>query len=564
MQCARSATNKALLAALAIALAGCGVVRPSDAPAVCPSYEQRIRPLVESRCQECHGPSRAEGGYAVGEYVDTLSRRDDGTARVEPGSSDAPFLKAARGELPGHQALEAAEVTRLTSWVVECRGSPNEYQFHPRGWSTPTDQGVQADGGANFHGQALRQKFYRFNECQNCHGDDFRGGKSGFDCHTCHTGEQGPLACNTCHGDQDSAAPPRSLEGVRLTSDLGVGAHREHLTQTATHKAFGCAACHQDVKSPEDEGHYRALGVFQIDRTTGQFLPAEVRLTSGPAGQAKWDRTTATCTNSACHAPSALDQAATKQDPVWTRVGLGEVGCGSCHGAPPSTHAAGATECGACHGGYGPAAVNVETHLNGRVDLKGGGEACSACHSGPDSAQFVDLLGRTADAGVKSVGAHDAHLKASKLRGPMACNECHLVPTTLLAPGHIDTAGPAEVFPLGFTGIASGQAVVAVYDASNATCTNYCHSGGERGAVDTAAGLLRTPSWTGAASQAACGTCHGLPPVDGTLWHNAATTTPCSSCHAGSVQADGGLVFTALPDGGVSSKHLDGLLTGQQ
>lgn len=564
MRCARSATPRALLAALALALAGCGVVRPSDAPAVCPSYEDRLRPLVESRCQACHGPSRAEGGYVVGAYLDTMSRRPDGTPRVAPGEQRSPFLQAVRGELAGHAALDATDTARLERWVIDCRASTRELQYHPRGWTTPTDLGAQADGGANFHGQLLRQKFYRLESCQECHGVDLRGGRSGSDCNGCHAGEQGPLSCNTCHGDPDSAAPPRDLDGASATTALGVGAHRAHVVASSTHRAFGCADCHLDVKRPEDEGHYRARGVFQVDRATGRFLPAEVRLASAPGGTAKWDRAAATCTNSTCHAPNPADTAATKKDPVWTQVGGGQLGCGSCHGAPPSNHPPAATECGVCHGAsYGPTSVNAATHLDGQVDLKGNGEGCDACHAGPAAPQFVDLLGRTADAGVRTVGAHDAHLKASKLRGPLTCNECHLVPSTLFAPGHVDTASPAEVFPGGFTGIASGRVPMAVYDASNATCATYCHRNGD-GPADMTAGLNQAPSWTGGPSQAVCGTCHGLPPLDGTPAHQAATMTTCDTCHAGSVRADGGIVFTALPDGGVSSRHLDGRITGPQ
>jgi predicted CxxxxCH...CXXCH cytochrome family protein len=549
MRCVRSATSKALLAAVAFAFAGCGVVRPSDSAAVCPSYEDAIRPLVESSCASCHGVDRSEGGYVVGEYRATVSRRPDGSARITPGDADSLFLTAVRGELPGHDALGASERKRLTSWVVECRAATADADYHPQGWPTPTDTGRSEDGGAQFHGTALREKFYRFGECQQCHGDDLRGGKTQSDCASCHTFQAGQLACNTCHGSAQSPAPPRDLAGTSLPSNLGVGAHRKHVDANVA-----CTECHQDIRALEDEGHYRRNGVFQIDFMTGRFLPADVQLArSNDAGVASWNRGQATCTNTACHAPVPSDTRAMNMAPVWTS--LGQVGCGSCHGQPPASHPADQLACQTCHGaGYEPGRVNAATHLNGLVDFRGDASRCDSCHSGPSSPQFVDLSGRTVDAGVRTVGAHDAHLKSNRLRGPIACNECHLVPNTLAAPGHIDSAAPAEVFPLGFTGISAGQTVMPVYDATNATCTTSCHQG--QGDVDLAPGLIRTPSWTGGPSQAACGTCHGLPPQDGSQWH--ALATPCATCHGGSIELDGGIIF----DGG-TSRHIDGRVTGQ-
>jgi predicted CxxxxCH...CXXCH cytochrome family protein len=103
------------------------------------------------------------------------------------------------------------------------------------------------------------------------------------------------------------------------------------------------------------------------------------------------------------------------------------------------------------------------------------------------------------------------------------------------------------------------------YNAANATCSNYCHGGGDFGHPDTAPGLLRTPLWTGGTDQAACGTCHGLPPRDGTVGHLAAAagTVTCDFCHTGTVYPDGGIIFSTLPDGGLTSRHIDGKITGQ-
>ncbi len=569
MQCARSAISKTLLAAVfAAALAGCGVVRESDYFPICPSYEDTIRPVVEARCGDCHAATRAEGGYVVGLHTQTVSRRDDGTPRVAPGDLASPVLAAARGELAGHSKLDAADVTLLENWVVRCRAAPTPHQFHPKGWATSTDP-------EQFHGVALREKFYRFGECKKCHGEDLRGGAVEVDCNTCHTGEKGPMECNTCHGDATSPAPPRDLKGIRATTSLGVGAHRAHVTDGVAHKAYGCVSCHLDVKNPEDEGHYRRNGVFLFPdfRTLFPDLdppvashPAEVKLASGPGGVATWNRTTATCTNSACHAPSTTDTSTTRKDPVWTRAGMNDIGCGSCHGAPPSSHAD--DRCALCHAAaYTDGGVDLALHLNGQVDLRNGGVKCDACHAGPESPTFVDLRGRGRDAGVQTVGAHDAHLHANRVRGPLGCDECHLVPTVVASVGHIDSPAPAEVFPVDLGGLAWKQGAMPSWNPTTGTCASYCHGGGDFGHPDTASTLLRNPLWTGGADQAACGTCHGLPPLDGTVGHTAVdggvSRLSCDTCHGGSVSADGGIIFSALPDGGVTSKHLDGKITGQ-
>lgn len=478
MRCARSAICSVLLAA------GCGVVRAPSAPAVCPSYEEKIRPVLDLRCGQCHS---AATGYRLGDYADTTARRDDGSARVVPGQASSSFLQAARGELSGHAAV--AEAATLQDWVVRCRAAPGRLELHPRGWSTPTD-------GEQFHGQAVRASGYDFAACGKCHGADLRGGAAEVDCSSCH--REGPQACNTCHGDALSPAPPRDLSGARAPTALGVGAHRAHA-------AIDCSVCHGDVK---DEAHYRKpFGVR-----------APLQLDAGV-----WNRNEATCANVACHAPAV---------PVWTKPG--KLGCDGCHGNPPPSHQT-TLACESCHGPLNPA-----THVDGKVTLRGA--TCESCHAGPASAPFFDLKGA-------NVGAHDAH----RAKG-VGCSECHLMPATLLAKGHLDSAPPAEVFPLDLGGLAWRQAAAPVFNAGNGTCTGvYCHGGGQFGHVDLSPGLKRAPAWTGGAAEAGCGTCHGVPPQDGTIGHNPALGLGCSACHGGS--------FTA--DGGFTTKHLDGKITGQ-
>jgi predicted CxxxxCH...CXXCH cytochrome family protein len=154
--------------------------------------------------------------------------------------------------------------------------------------------------------------------------------------------------------------------------------------------------------------------------------------------------------------------------------------------------------------------------------------ACTACHGDPlrtesdpldNAAPPVSPSGSTT-----SPGAHLAHLHAGPLRGAMACQECHLVPTSPLhASGHVEVV---------FTGadFAIRQGAAPRFLPANASCaTTYCH-----GATLNAGGTNQTPTWYGGPEQAACGTCHGNPPPS-----HVVTSTTCSSCHPRTVKPDG-------------------------
>ena len=544
------------LGALVFTALGCGVFRPTDFEPVCADYETAIRPVLAAQCAECHQEGVAMGAYVTGDYAQTVSRSQDGAPRIEPGDVNSPLLVAARGESPGHRSIPPKAYSTLKDWVIACRAAPKAYDYHPKGWGTPTDRD-------QFHGAAMRDAGYNYVECAQCHGGDQRGGKSGVACTDCHKGPSGAKACNTCHGDATSPAPPKALDGSKWTKSMGVGAHRTHLAQTPTHPDFECKKCHVDVRELEQEGHYRRDGGFFMG-------PAAVPFSSDLAdGGALWDRATATCSNVACHAPNPSDTAAKLKNPKWTTVTGAPLPCDSCHGQPPSTHAD--NRCGVCHGkAYADGGVDSSMHFNGKVDVLGLDGRCDTCHAGPASASFFDTSKRGLDAGVQTVGAHDAHLKASRLRGPMECADCHVVPNTLKAAGHIDSAGPAEVFPttLVFKGVAYADNAQPSYSATSATCGGgYCHGASAIMQGEADAGLLRAPSWTGGPEQAGCGTaCHSLPPKDGKFGHapTGPLTPACHECHGGTVAVDGGILFSTLPDGGRTSKHIDGKITGWQ
>jgi predicted CxxxxCH...CXXCH cytochrome family protein len=313
--------------------------------------------------------------------------------------------------------------------------------------------------------------------------------------------------------------------------------------------------------TPEAEGHYLSAG-GERDET-----PAEVVLAAGPRGAARWSRQEATCTNTACHAPSA-DSRATRQAPRWNKVGQGEAACGTCHGIPPSSHAD--DRCEACHRpAYDTAGrLRPQAHANGTVELAAVAGACTGCHGDSGSAAPPNDLAGRSDERMKTVGAHRAHLEARhRLSAPVACTECHQVPDTLKAPGHIDTGSPAELFPAvqGVGALARAGSAVASYDAATGTCTSYCHGGGRLLSMDTAPGLVQQPSWTGGTPEAACGTCHGIPPrLPGSPSHNGVTVlSQCVLCHPQTVLPGGGIRVERDAEGRLSSTHIDGIIQYQ-
>ncbi len=165
---------------------------------------------------------------------------------------------------------------------------------------------------------------------------------------------------------------------------------------------------------------------------------------------------------------------------------------------------------------------------------------CSSCHgSQRNAAPPRDTQGRT-EQGLRTVGAHQAHLGASRWHRDVQCQDCHVVPQHIDDPGHIDPP-PAE---LTWSPVANAEGVVSSFDGG--TCGSYCHG------PTLSGGHLTDPVWTKSdVSQAYCGDCHGVPPP---APHPQAVGSDCSTCHP---DAKPGLGF-AEPQ-----RHIDGVLDVQ-
>ncbi|MBI5481497.1 MAG: CxxxxCH/CxxCH domain-containing protein [Deltaproteobacteria bacterium] len=159
-----------------------------------------------------------------------------------------------------------------------------------------------------------------------------------------------------------------------------------------------------------------------------------------------------------------------------------------------------------------------------------GGESCGTCHgSGASPAPPPDTSG-SSDPSAITVGSHQVHLAGSTGVAPVACSECHVVPTSVLDPGHCDSPAPAE---LRFGTLASAKGTYPVWDRTSGTCQGvYCHGATLQG------GSNKNPSWT-STTALTCGSCHSA------SYHG---QTGCS-CH-GSVWSGGQIIDP--------TKHING------
>lgn len=161
----------------------------------------------------------------------------------------------------------------------------------------------------------------------------------------------------------------------------------------------------------------------------------------------------------------------------------------------------------------------------GEAGTATGGD-CTTCHGDATRAEASALLQAAppldahGSASGPAVGAHQTHLHATAVSGPIACAECHAVPTQRLhSNGAVDLA---------FGALASAAGAAPSFAAG--TCSGvYCHG------ATLSGGSLTAPAWTGA-GPLGCGACHGAPPPS-----HAASATACATCHPGTVNADGTL-----------------------
>lgn len=218
------------------------------------------------------------------------------------------------------------------------------------------------------------------------------------------------------------------------------------------------------------------------------------------------------------------------QDNLWDMTN-----CQKCHAADYSGGTAEVT-CLDCHsGGAGP-------------------EACNTCHGVfADESRIApptDINNNFATS-ARGVGAHTVHVYETEIGLGVSCYECH--------PGNADAGDyvashsdglPAE---MAFGSFSSSGGSTPTFDTNDLTCANtYCHGSFTFKKSDSESqwaftdsvivGENFSPIWNIVdGTQAACGTCHLLPPTGHINAGNDPEAATCRSCHSTAYNEDGSL-----------------------
>ena len=388
------------------------------------------------------------------------------------------------------------------------------------------------------------------------------------------------VGCSACHGDANRtgilpgtdanlvSSPPAPTAASASAKPYVTGAHIGHVNPTASSFLMAPVACAECHVVPLDSAHARTPPaqkvVFGSLSRTGGAVPT-------------WTSTTTGCAATYCHGNFTFNGVSgSKATPLWTSTT--PLTCTSCHGMPPTGHLAvgssTAASCAVCH----PDAVNTDGtinatakgHINGKPDVNN--MACNSCHGDPN--RKPNLTGTDANltsappvaqpgAPAYAVGTHQGHMNptaASYMMKPIACAECHVVPTDV---AHATTP-PATVVVFGALSRTGGAA--PTFNATTTGCSaTYCHGNFAFGAVR---GSNATPLWT-TTTPLTCTSCHGMLPTGHPTYAGAITAASCFQCHPQSVNSDGtikqggGHVNGRADGGGCTACHGDPPTTGR-
>lgn len=441
------------------------------------TWKADVAPALVQSCASCHSGDSAAAGLQTDDYFQVIARAHagDSSSRLLAVATDATHAK-----LPATFAL-------LRTWVVDDDLGYETSPVHGAGLMNPSDP--------TFHGAVVASFNWNLDTCAQCHGGDFSGGASGVTCKTCHAGL--PTSCSSCHGQ-----PPAT------------GAHATHVSVGAISAKLDCTECHVKPTVYTDAGHLH----------TG---PAAIHFGALAASQSAaptYTQATQTCSGVYCHGGAFTDTAGTLRAPTWNG-GSSQAACGTCHGLPPSGHQGTGDQCVHCHRAVvdlDKHIVDASKHVNGGVDFGVGDDACSSCHGQPPA-----------------TGNHIAHVHATHLLAePVACGDCHTVPATVDAPGHLLATAQVTLTGVRATGNGSTD---PTWDPATQTCANHCHGTAQ-------------PTWGGGLDAISCGSCHGIPPA--TAAHDPSLKlSDCVQCHAATVVAGG-----AIKVGGA---HMNGVVDVQ-
>jgi predicted CxxxxCH...CXXCH cytochrome family protein len=416
-----------------------------------------------------------------------------------------------------HQGfLDASDLTTLQAWVV---GGTPAFMSNVH---TPDIIDPRSPG---FHGALLRSDRWAQmldandpNACGGCHEGTPAARPAGVEvaapgapsCTSCHNEPGGVLACSTCHGSGSRNYPPRDL--CFFPQDAAAaGAHAAHVEPSEARTAgFGYATCHPTPGKDIISGlHGDGIVEVVFDKNT-----------IGREGS--FDSATGQCSVT-CH-----DSGGLRPKPTWSQTK--PMGCNDCHSSPPPDHYPGScTNCHAEANATGSALTGGPLHLDGRVELGNGNGTCGACHG-------------TGSSPWPSTAAHPAHENPT-ISEPIACTSCHVVPSSLYSPGHLD-----GVVSVQFADLATARGSAPTW---NGTACNgvACHG------ANLPSPPAVVPVWTDSSGAAAkCGACHGIPPAN----HTPSTDCGRADCHGGEVgETPAGVPF--ITTAGLAL-HIDGVI----
>jgi len=251
--------------------------------------------------------------------------------------------------------------------------------------------GIIDPNSAFFHGKFIKANGWNLKECSSCHGSTFAGGTQSPTCTTsnCHNSAQGPLACNTCHGDFNNPSqinPPKDLDGNTATTFPGVGAHVKHLAAFANGTNLACTECHTVPSDVFADGHLGTDGKAELN--FGSF--------TNKLGGSSYDFGTNRCSNTYCHGNfeflksnastvaqnqyTADKMVGNNRSPKWNLLDGSEAKCSSCHGKSdtdptPIGHVPYTIDqCVWCHSSVVDASgtiIDKTKHINGKANVFG-------------------------------------------------------------------------------------------------------------------------------------------------------------------------------------------------
>ncbi|MDD2735491.1 MAG: CxxxxCH/CxxCH domain-containing protein [Desulfuromonadaceae bacterium] len=312
-------------------------------------------------------------------------------------------------------------------------------------------------------------------------------------CQACHIGGlKAPSGTSSCYDCHGATATNGLPTGTSFPNIAG--SHAVHAAVTSA-----CTTCHNG-------GGNGVVTHGSSNRTAATAASVTVAFTGQGASPA-WTLATNTCSATYCHGQGAPTWGATTAAPV--------------NGFPYS-----ATQCEKCHGS---AATN------------------------PFYSTAIPKVTANTDA---HTGAHSDHLSGTKnISSAIACLECHAVPATVTAAGHMD----------GTTLVAFNGTLAKSNTTTATTCaTTWCH-GGNTTLIPQNSPARTAPVWgtrfpttstlgsggpAGTSGSGYCAQCHGYPPL--TASHTGKIAATCVGCHS-HINSDG-LTFND------KTKHIDGAL----